>query len=284
MIARAVLFLVLAMLWPHRAHAQTDTIARAPRWVSEFSTASGNILISGVTAGVTQKLRGGSFKDGFTRGAFGGVVIFAGKRIAVEDFYGAGLIGRQVTNVGASMVWNAGAGMKEFDRLAFPLWFGRLYWDRAGTDRVQFKFDATAVAYTIYGIAEARLQFDASQTLSFGAPVFRTENQVIDVGEREVGGLVSNSVVFLSDVPQWGQELLRRNNAHERVHVLQMDQLFLTMNADYDDRLLHRLPAGRAVARWVDVNASSTMLSLMARAIDDHGSRPWELEAIHLAR
>ena len=275
---------VFVAILPRPAYAQVDTIARAPRWASEFSTASANVLISGVTAGVTQKLRRGSFKDGFTRGAFGGAVIFAGKRVAVEDFYGAGLIGRQVTNVGASMVWNAGAGLKEFDRLAFPLWFGRLYWHRTGNAGVQFKVDAMALAYTIYGIAEPALHFDASKTLSFGAPVFRTENQLIDLGTREVGGVVSNSVVFLSDVPQWGQEVLSRTNAHERVHVLQMDQLFLTLNADYDDRLLRRLPAGRTVARWVDVNVSSTMLSLIARAIDEHGSRPWELEAIHLAR
>ena len=287
MMRRPLLCLVICALWPRAADAQLPPPARAPRWAADFSIASANVLVSGVTAGVTQRLRGGSFRDGFSRGALGGLVIFAGKRINAEDFYGAGFIGRQINGVGASIVWNAGAGLPAFERIVLPVGFTRVYWQRGAAADVQVRIDVSTVAWIMAGIIEPELHFDASRSLSFGMPVFRTNNRVIDTstdGEHKVGGLMHAGVVFLSHVPRFGQDRIKQTEAHERVHTLQIDQLFLTLNADYDDLLLRRLPAGGSMSRWIDLNVMTEVMALVNKAIDRHGDRPWELEAIHLAR
>jgi hypothetical protein len=276
---------VLLAFAPAPLRAQADTAfysASAGRWVVQFTIASANVLISGVTAGVTQELKGGSFRDGFTRGALGGLAIYAGKRIAVERFYGAGLVGREVASVGASMVRNASDGIGTFDRVVLPVGLVRVYWHK--NQPVVAKVDAIALGWTISGMIEPELKLDASQSLSFGVPTFRTRGKIIDLGDSHVGGVVKTGIIFLSDVPAWGQNFLQRTWAHERVHTLQMDQIFLTLNEPHDDRLLRVLPGGSALNRWVDLNLSSELLQILSRTTSRHGDRPWEMEAIYLTR
>ena len=282
-----VVAVLIAILPVHELHAQADTTiytSPASRWAGHFAVASANMLLSGISAGLTQELKGGSFRDGFTRGAFGGAAIYAGKRIAAEGFYGAGLLGRQVAAVGASVVRNAGDGIGTFDRLVLPAGVVHLYVIRGDAMRITAKIDALALGWTIYGFAEPQLDFDAGKSISFGAPTFATDNHIIDIGGAHAGGIVKTGVVFLSDVRPWGQDFLQRAQAHERVHVLQMDQIFLTLNDPHDDRLLRSLPIGSTLNRWIDVNLSTELLQLLGRAISHHGDRPWEMEAIYLAR
>ena len=79
---RAGLALVLLALAVPAA-AQTgntqsaDTIIygqRAPSWAAHAAVLTTNMVVGGLTAGLIQELRGGSFKDGFTRGALGGSI------------------------------------------------------------------------------------------------------------------------------------------------------------------------------------------------------------------
>jgi hypothetical protein len=58
----------------------------APRWVGDVTFAASNALLAGVTAGVSQRLRGGEFGDGFARGAVAGVVAYAGRRVGAQRF------------------------------------------------------------------------------------------------------------------------------------------------------------------------------------------------------
>jgi hypothetical protein len=277
----------VVLLLPAKLHAQVDTAfysASAPGWTAQFSIASANMLLSGITAGITQELRGGSFRDGFARGAMGGLVIYGGKRIAADHFSGAGFVGRQVGAVGSSMVYNAGVGAGTFDRLVFPVGITRVYWQRP-TGQVQVKVDAMALGWTIYGIIEPELEFDGGSTVSAGTPVFRTRGKVISFGnDSHAGGIVQSGAIYLSDVKQWGDAFLEKTFAHERVHTMQVDHLFLTLNEPHDDWLLKRAPFGRTINRWVDINLSTELLRLLAGAFDEHGNRPWELEAIYLTR
>lgn len=278
---------LLIMLLPASLRAQTDTAfysAAAPGWVSEFSIISGNMLLSGITAGITQELRGGSFRDGFTRGALGGLVIYGGKRVAAERFSGAGLLGRQVGAVGASIVHNAGRGNGTFDQLVFPIGVMRVYWERP-TRQWQVKVDAVALGWTIYGIVEPELEFNGGRSLSAGTPVFQTRAKVISLSnDAHAGGIVQTGVIFLSDVKQWGDAFLEKAFAHERVHMMQMDQLFLTMIEPHDDWAMSQVPFGRTASRWIDINLSTELLRILAGAIDEHDDRPWEFEAIYLTR
>ena len=286
-------WLVAALLvgscwWPRGLRAQADTTiyhAPTPSWVTPWSLTATNVLLSAVTAGVTQELRGGSFKDGFTRGALGGIFLYAGKRVAVEDFGGAGLLGRQLNAVGASLVRNASDGVGAFDRFVLPIGIARVYWQRGAQPGWQVKLDALAVGWTMYGVVESELDFNFHRTLSAGTPVFQTRGKVISFdADGHAGGIAQSGVVFLSDVRPWGNAFLEKAFAHERVHVLQLDQIFLTLNEPHDDRVLRWLPGGPAVNQWVDINVSTEFLNLLATMIDGYRDRPWELEAIYLTR
>ena len=47
-------------------------------------------------------------------GFLGGATVFAGKRIAAEPFWGSGLLGRQLSSLGGSLVYGAGHGSAMF--------------------------------------------------------------------------------------------------------------------------------------------------------------------------
>ena len=277
-----------ALACPPRASAQSDTLGyagRAPSWTAHFATFSANTVLGALTGGVIQELRGGSFKDGFARGALGGAIIYGGKRITAERFFGAGLIGREFSAVGSSVVRNASDGIGTFDRLIMPAGFLRVYWQR-NTGSVQVKVDVYSAGLVVYGIAEGDLKFDRRESFSAGAAVFRTNNEVITYGEgrQHAGGVSRGGLILRSYVPAWGDEFLERALAHERVHVAQDDQLFITLNDHVDDWLFTKLGPARSLTRYVDLNGSSEFLRLMTRAIPRYGDRPWELEAIYLTR
>jgi hypothetical protein len=270
------------------ARAQSDTLgytSRTPTWVGHFTVLSANAVLGGLTGGIIQELRGGSFQDGFARGALGGAVIYSGKRITAENFFAAGLLGREIAAVGASVVRNASDGIGSFDRLILPAGFMRIYWDRA-RGGVHAKVDAYAAGLVVYAIAQDHLELDARASLSAGVAVFRTDNEVITFGtdEQHAAGVSRGGIVLRSYVPGWGKEFLDRAFAHERVHVAQDDQLFITLNDRLDDWLFTKLGPVRPLARYIDLNGSSEFLRLLARAIPRHGDRPWELEAIYLTR
>jgi hypothetical protein len=85
-------------------------------------------------------------------------------------------------------------------------------------------------------------------------------------------------------VPVWGSVLLDRVLAHERVHVLQEDQLLHTWLEPGEEWLLRKLPFGDRIARRFDINLSTELLGVLALLFPAHAHRPWELEAIYLSR
>ncbi|HSL72329.1 MAG TPA: hypothetical protein VK864_18925, partial [Longimicrobiales bacterium] len=91
-------------------------------------------------------------------------------------------------------------------------------------------------------------------------------------------------VVLQSFVPAWGTPFLERVAAHERVHVLQEDQLMHTLVGPGTEWLLRQLPYGSTVASRVDINLSTQLLGLLTRLFPTHIDRPWELEAVYLSR
>lgn len=273
---------------PGRAHAQSDTLgygSAAPKWVGQFTTLSANAILGGLTGGIIQEARGGSFKDGFTRGALGGAIVYGGKWTAAHKFFGAGLAGRELGAVGSSVVRNASDGLGTFDRLILPAGFVRIYWHRAQHD-LTAKLDVVAAGYVAYGIMEKGLDFDVRESASAGTAVFKTQNKVIEFQRDHVhaAGLTESGIVFRSNVAGWGNDFLSRAVRHERVHVVQDDQLFITLNDYLDDWAFRRLGRAGAVSRYVDLNVSSEFLKQVGRIIPRHADRPWEMEAIYLTR
>ncbi|HEX9106794.1 MAG TPA: hypothetical protein VF832_06195 [Longimicrobiales bacterium] len=265
----------------------TPVVAGAPHWAGEFAILSGNAVLSGVTAGVVRKLHHGSFREGFLRGLAGGGVVYVGKRVVAEHFSGSGLLGREVAAVGTSMVANAGDGVGALDRLILPAGIARFYIDRRpppGAPHLRFRLDAVATGWTIYGLRQKELTFDAGKSLSAGTPVFRTHNKVMNQGDVRAGGYSQAGVVLLSDVPAWGPVYAQRQLHHELEHMVQEDQIEATWLRPLQRALLTRLPAGRLVDDWVDLNASTQVLDLLSNVVTQHDVRPWEIEADYLAK
>jgi hypothetical protein len=238
----------------------------------QLQTVGINALLGGVTAAATRIVRGEPVGDAFWNGAIGGGLIYAGKRVAVEDFGGAGLLGRELASVGGSVIRNAAAGRGVLEEVVLPAGPVRFYISRNGVvPRVDV---ATLVAAGSFVLAhDAKL--DLSETISSGALVFRAATPA--------PGLASAGAVAVwadDDMPDGERARLL---AHERVHVLQYDQAFLTWDEGIERWLAARSPAGRGFLNHVDLGALSVGLRGGLGLALQYGDRPWEREAYLLS-
>jgi hypothetical protein len=283
----ACLTLSVPALLAAQGQSAQDTLVfglETPRWAGQVTALTTNALLGGLTAGVLQELRGGSFKDGFTRGTLGGLFTYSGKRIASRRFGGAGLVGREIAAVGSSVIRNASEGRPMFERLVLPLGPVRLHVSPA-TRRLDASFDVYGAAWLAWCIAEPELKMDAKESLSAGTPTFRTNNKVLLAGDRlHAGGLAPAGIVLQSHVPAWGSVMLERILAHERVHVLQEDQILHTWTEPAEQWLLGKLPYGDRIAQRIDLNAGAELMGVLSPLFRGYSSRPWELEAIFFSR
>jgi hypothetical protein len=286
-----ILQLLGAMLWSAAPVAAQDPIGPSPfpeptpRWVGHFTVFSANALLSGVTAGITRKVRGGSFSEGFARGVVGGGTVYAGEVIAVQRWDGAGLVGREVAAVGASVVRNAGEGRGALERVSLPLGPVRLHLGTGAGGGVRATVDLHTLFWIGYGLVEPALHFDAGASLSAGAPVFRTRDQMM-IWRRSgnmMSGVAPAGAIFLADVPHQDADFRSYVFAHERVHTLQYDQLSHTVGDPLEKWLLGRFAAGRALSRFVDVNLLLWIAAAPGSEALVFEQRPWEMEAHFLA-
>jgi hypothetical protein len=245
-------------------------------WSQELSTAGLNALVGGATAAALRVVHGQPDEAwrAFWKGAAGGGLVFAGKRLAVEGFDGAGFLGREVASVGGSVIRNASAGRGAFDELVLPVGPVRLY---VGDGRVNARLDlATVIAGGAFMAAyDARLDFRAS--LSSGSLVFR--------GDAPMPGLTSAGATLLwRRIPgSEGPRLM----AHERVHIIQYDQVFLSWGEELERWAIGRTVGpgpGTELLRHVDLGASVFGIRTgLAMALGYH-ARPWEREAYFLSQ
>lgn len=251
----------------------------APAWVGHVTFVGANALIGGLTAGVVQELRGGDFRDGFTRGALGGAVAYAGRRVAVERFDGAGLLGRQVSALGASIVRNAADGRPSFERLFLPIGPVNVYVERRDDGRrIRPKLNLVALvtASVIAAHDEAALDWGAS--LSAGTLVLTAPGRWIRHEDGPVAGMASDGIIVFAG---WlDPEIF----AHERVHVLQRDFFFNAWSEPVEGWLTGQWRPTATVYRYVDVGALfSVFRGLIVRAAGwQYADRPWEIEAAFL--
>jgi hypothetical protein len=263
---------------------------RISRGGGEARTLVVNAALGGLTAGVLRVAHGGRFGAAFLRGAAGGALVYAGKRTVVQRFAGAGLLGRQVASVGASIGYNAGEGSPALGRLALPLGPVRLYVSPRGRVKVRARVDVATVATLAYVAAQRGTRFDAGASLSAGAPVFLryAAPTALDWEGVQVAGVVQlrrapadrqPGAVMGDDVRGYLGDIA----AHERVHVLQYDQGFLLWSAPAEDRMLEPTRAGRALHRWADLGLHVPLWAALNETFA-FSSRPWEREAYFLSR
>ncbi|HEX9581764.1 MAG TPA: hypothetical protein VF970_11725 [Gemmatimonadales bacterium] len=258
--------------------AQVSPVGQGPAsWVAHFSALAGNAGLGALTGGILQALRGGSFADGFTRGALGGSLVYAGKRISAERFWGAGLAGREVAAVGTSVVRNAARGRPPLERLALPLgpvpvWITVEL--RPGFT-VTPRLDVVGAAWLGFNGTDRRLDLDLSSSLSAGVPVFQADRRAIVADDDLASGVMVARTITLSDPLSRFPSDLAHTFAHERIHVVQSDFALGTWNEALMDWLLPRLPAGTIVNRYALLDVVSNLVWVWPSGL----TNPWEAEA-----
>ena len=226
-----------------------------------------NALLSGVAAGVAAMIRSDPVLPAFARGAGGGVVAYSGKLVAVRPGPGWGLVGRQLTSVGGSLVGNELAGRKSLEQINLAFGPVRAYIG-SEVDGVDWRLDVPALGAIAYGLIKG-MDMDPWATLSSGALVFRGGAQAMP------------GTVFVPD----GGRTERYVFAHERVHVLQFDQAFLSLGEPFEYWLGRRFPALDSTLRNLDFNLPVLLATAyLGLSVWEHRDQPWEKEAFYLAR
>ena len=235
-----------------------------------------NALMGGASAGVTSAIRGEPFWPAFRGGVMGGVVTFAGKRLAVEQFDGAGFLGRQVAAVGSSMSYNAATGSGLLSEVMVPFGPARLYLRTGHDPSVRARVDLYSSLVLMHTLLDSDLELDVRQTLSSGAFVFRDTGD--DLGThwlaKERAGLVR------INQGAWARHAARHPeiHAHERVHVLQYDQAHMLIGAPLQRLVEDLVPAAGRVTRWIDLGLDAGFWAA-ANGLVPYDHRPWEREA-----
>ncbi len=236
-----------------------------------------NAALGGLTAGLMREMRGGSFWEGAWPGMLGGGIGYMGKHVAAERFSGAGLIGRQVGAVGASVVQNASEGRAMFERLVMPLGPLRFYVETTRTPRVRAKLDLAGAVMVGWAVNHRGVDLMLAESVSSGAPVFAVDETV----NGDWAGAHVAGVVLLRDFP--GLDHLLAALPHERVHVLQYDQSFVLWSAPAEGALFSTIPGGGLVNSYLDLSLNAAVFGIF-NVILPYDSRPWEKEAYMLSR
>jgi hypothetical protein len=249
-------------------------------WVEHFTVLSANAAVGALTGGIIQVLRGGAFADGFARGALGGALVYAGKRVAAEPSWGAGMLGRQIAAVGASVVSNAATGRPSFERVALPIGPLPVWLAIEQVPRVSIRptLDLGAAIWIGSNLSDKRLSLDAGRSFSAGAPVFSAVLRTVRAGDDIAQGVMVSRTITLSD-PLTGYPYdLARTLAHERIHVLQSDFSLLAWSAPLAEAVARRIPGGRRLTRWVLFDLFQLLPPSM------WPDAPWEDEAEFFSR
>lgn len=244
---------------------------------SKSSLYVANALLGGLAGGTARLLQGDVTGEellaSFLKGAAGGSLAYVGKWTAAQDVDGAALIGRQITSLGSSVVGNTVAGRPALSRLGFSLGPLRLYAGSEVADGVDWGLDVPAVVVGAYGLGASGWRLSLSETVSSGALSF----QARDPG---YSGFALAGTVFHEVSPD--PERQRYVLAHERVHVLQLDQAYLSFSRPVEQAIVRRLEPRPHWLDRLEVNAVGFIVALLGLAAWEHEDRPWEKEAVRL--
>jgi len=240
----------------------------ADRRQGHLVTIGSNVLIGSVSGATKAKLSGRPIWRGLVRGALGGAIIYGGKRIAAEEFSAAGLLGRQLSGLGTSLVVDDNV-------VIVPLGLGRVYLGDSAAGRWRFKVDLPATVLTTYWLLTSGTRLDMQRTLSNGAPVFIDRAKSLSAGSEGAG------VIRIREDSPPNMRVAAR---HEDIHVLQSDFTFASWSRPLEKSLWAKSSStGQRFGRLLDLRLDLVMLELLQAAIP-YESRPWEREAHFLTR
>lgn len=214
--------LAILVFVPRGASAQDHTHDQ-PTWAVDVGVAGANIVVGGLTAAATAAIRGEDISEAFLKGAAGGAVVFAGKRVAVERFGGAGLLGRQIASVGAGIVVDGGHGREWLSEVWLPI--GPVWLQVRPEAGRHARVNLREAGVLIWAATRSELDFDVGRSVSNGAPVFVARRHRIESDSDPVSGVASGGVILLG-VTDKDWKVVQR---HENIHVIQRDYMLTTL-------------------------------------------------------
>jgi len=258
--------------------AQTDGL---PQPSSMTRIAIVNVALGAVTAGTWSAVQKKSFWRGFARGGAGGAAVFAGKRLIGEGNPVSWWAGREIAALGSSEVVNAAEGLPFLQRAVIPVGPIRFHIDRLAKRKVIPRLDlASTIAAGVIASGE-RTRLAVKETLATGVIVFMVPENSRTVGTHTAGILSVSEVLPDGNFPPLAPK--RIVISHEMVHASQYDFVFTVWSDVAQRAIAKRIPAAGFISRYLDVNLSLP-LQLGANHLIDYESRPWEREAVSIAR
>jgi hypothetical protein len=235
-----------------------------------------NAAVGGLTAGAWQGLSGKSFWNGFARGAGGGIMVFAGKRIIAERSPAWWWIGRELAALGSSEVANAASGRVSFDRITIPVGPVRFHFEprRKRLPSPTIDFASTVAAVVVSTRAGSRIGIDES--LATGTLVFIVRDKSMAIGGNAAGVITLSEIVPDGNFPRL--ESKRSVISHEMIHSAQYDFILTAWADPIQKSLVRKLHLDGRVTRYVDFNLLLP-LQMAANSLVPYKSRPWEKEA-----
>lgn len=185
------------------------------------------------------------------KGALGGGVSYLGKRVAVESWTAAPLVGRVIHAAGASLVAQAAVPTGNLlDSLQFLI--GPVSLHLSLDRRPGISVNAREVLVLASAFAMNDLHFDREYSLKALTPVFRTRHTRIRSGDRFTSGTTVGHAIVLDGL------FVDQGDAafpHEVVHLLQFDFLLVAWDQPLERALRSRVPGTGWVPRWLHVGA-----------------------------
>jgi len=276
--AAVVVTLCVSLVAPAPARAQADAS-------TELTVLGANVLLGGVTAGVTALMQGRPFWRAFGLGAAGGAMVYGGKRfMSWHGVPGSGLAGRFLGATGASMVRNGAAGRDAFDLVLLPMGPFTLYL-RPPRDSANapVKINLARAAYIMGLVLRDDFRLDVPASVHAATPVFERPGKVLFRSRDQVTlGLSICGTVIVGD--PWSMRLVHRPPygellAHERVHVVQGDFVEIAWTGPIEQWLLGELPGGAWLRRYVEPGFLGLAIAVAGLAAFPGDDGPWEKEA-----
>lgn len=244
------------------AAAQVSTNARV-------SNLAANAAIGAVLAVARSLFAGHHFTRSLALGTLGGAMQGAGRQVAAGRSTASGLVGRQLSALGISLTYSAGADSLV---LIAPVWLVTLEVRPHVPNHVRARVNLMDFAFVTSALIDGR-SLDVASSLSAGAPVF---TRTIAPTDEEVG-YTRMGVIFLNNgIPS---ALRREALSHEAVHLLQWDAYDQLLAFPIERKLVRSVPGGTALSRFLDLGVLSPISALLIAERISYERQPWEREA-----
>jgi hypothetical protein len=256
------IMLALMLLAATPATAQVSTNARV-------SNLGANAAIGSILAAARQVFGRHIFMRAIVLGAVGGAVQGAGRQVAAGRSTASGFIGRQVSALGISATYSAGADSLV---LIAPVWLVTFEVRPHQQNRFRARVNLMDLAFVTSAFIQGR-SLDVGSSLVAGAPVFTRPIARTDVAL----GYTRMGVIFLLNgtPPALRREIL----SHEAVHLLQWDAYNQLVANPIERTLVRGVPGGVSLSRFLDLGLLSPISALLLAQQIPYDRQPWEREA-----